>query len=155
MTVRFSDDVWAEVKGELMTRLEAIAEVLEGKVAKKISHYKPYAIRDTGEFLNRLTHRVKEEKDYITLTVWSDTPHAKYVLGGKVPSYTPLAPLEAWVIRKRLAWTDKKGNTLTALQMAYMIRNKIKREGIKERNVMQEVIKEEIGWIEKQLGLVK
>jgi hypothetical protein len=73
-------------------------------------------------------------------------------MGGKVASWTPIVPLIAWVERKKLSWCDKKGNKLTAKQMAYMIRNKIKREGIKERNVFQEVLNQELTWIESQIA---
>jgi len=52
-------------------------------------------------------------------------------LPGKVPSWTPIAPLIGWVERKHLSWTDKEtGKALTVAESAYLIRGKIKREAI-------------------------
>ena len=149
------NNLWDEIKLDVMLKLEEIAEAIEGKIALKISNYSPRPIYDTGEFLNKLTHSVTEENNDIIVRIWSDTQHTKYILGGKVPSWTPLKPLIAWVERKKLNWTDKSGKKLTAIQMAYLIRNKIKREGIKERNVFREVWEEEYSWIKSQLNQIK
>ena len=155
------NDLWNEVKEKIMHRLEIIAETLEGKIAHKISNYKPYPIYDTGEFLNKLTHGVTEEDNEIVVRIWSDAKspkgekYAKFILGGRVPSDTPLKPLVAWVERKKLNWTDKSGKKMTAMQMAYLIRNKIRRVGVKERNVFQEVLNDEISWIESQLNKIQ
>ena len=155
------NELWEEVKADVMQRLEIIAETIEGKIAHKISNYKPYPIYDTGEFLNKLTHGVTEEDDEIVVRIWSDAKspsgekYAKFILGGRVPSDTPLKPLVAWVERKKLNWTDKSGKKMTAMQMAYLIRNKIRRVGVKERNVFQEVLNEEISWIESQLNKIQ
>ena len=77
----------------------------------------------------------------MTLRVGSNVKHEPFVLGGKVPSWTPIAPLKSWVERKGLSWTDKKsGKLLTVEQIAHMIQAKIKREGIAARNVFAQVI---------------
>ncbi len=76
-----------------------------------------------------------------------------FVLGGKVPSWTPIAPLIAWVERKHLSWTDKEtGKALTIAEIAYLIRGKIKREGIAARNVFASVIANREQWIYQQLN---
>jgi len=152
------DSFWNEVKGDVIIRLEAIIEALEGKIADRISHYKPYPIYATGEFLDKLTHSVTEENGSLIARIWSDAhspegeKYAKYVLGGRVPSDTPIKPLIAWVERKKLAWFDRAGNKLTAEQIAYIVREKIRRVGVKERNVFQEVLKEQMNWIESELN---
>ncbi len=74
-------------------------------------------------------------------------------LPGKVPSWTPIAPLIAWVERKHLSWTDKEtGKALTVAEIAYLIRGKIKREGIAARNVFATVIANREQWIYQQLN---
>jgi len=145
------DTLWDEVKNDVIRRLEIITETLEGKIAQRISNYSPNPIYHTGEFLNKLTHSVTDENGDFVVRIWSDAPHSNYVLGGKVPSWTPIKPLIAWVEKKRFSWVDKSGKKLTVKQIAYMIRNKIKREGIRERNVFQEVLEAELAWIESQL----
>jgi hypothetical protein len=96
---------------------------------------------------------VTVEDDGVTLHVGSNVRHEPFVLGGKVPSWTPLAPLKAWVERKHLAWTDREtGKELTVTQMAYMIRGKIKREGIPERNIYEEILRNREQWILRQLN---
>jgi len=151
------NELWNEVKVDVMQRLEAIAETLEGKIAHRISNYKPYPIYDTGEFLNKLEHSVTEEEGALVARIWSDAKspsgekYTKYILGGKPPHFVPLKPLVAWVERKKLSWTDKSGKRLTAIQMAYIVQSKIKRVGIKERHVFREVLEEEMSWIEDQL----
>jgi len=73
--------------------------------------------------------------------------------GGKVPSWTPIAPLKSWVERKGISWTDKKsGKLLTVDQIAHMIQGKIKREGIAARNVFASVIANREQWIYEQLN---
>ena len=128
------DTLWDEVKEDVMRRLEAMAETLEGKIAHRISNYQPHPIYDTGEFLNKLQHSVIDLGDDIVVQIWSDTPHAKYVLGGLVPQWVPLKPLIAWVERKRLNWVDKQGKKLTAVQMAKII--KLKSLVLVSRNAM-------------------
>jgi len=141
----------------LLIHIEGIIEMLEGKIAKRISNYKPRAIWDTGEFLNKLTHSVERHGDAIVCKIWSDAPHAMFVLGGKVPSWTPIKPLKAWVERKKLGWIKPKDNTPEAidranLSMAYAIQRKIKREGIAERNVFAEVTREEWAWLQEKIA---
>lgn len=146
----FSHLILQEIYKHFEDRLELIGEVLEGKIAERTANYPIY---DRGEFYRKLSHSVSKQPEEFRLTFWSNTPHAKFVLGGKVPSNTPIKPLKQWVLRKKLSWLDKKGNKLTADQMAYMIQSKIRRKGIKERNVLMETIKEELSWIESQLQL--
>ena len=147
-----ADDPWREIIEMLKIRLEDIGNTLEAKITNKIKNYEPYPITNTGQFQQSIFTNVREDKDGLILEIGSSVPYAKYILGGKAPSWTPLAPLEAWVDRKKLNWTDKSGNKLSTKQMAWMIRRKIKREGIKEKNVFQDVVKNEINWIEQQLN---
>ena len=64
--------------------------------------------------------------------------------------------MKDWVARKGLDWVDKKtGGQLTIEQMAYMIRGKIKREGVAERNVFAEVIQNQEKWIFSQLDSIE
>ena len=102
------------------------------------------------------SYEVEVGSSSIALIVGSNVPHEPFVLGGKAPSWTPLEPLKAWVERKNLSWVDKKsGKALTIEQMAYMIRAKIKREGIPARNVFAEVIKNRESWIFQQLDSIE
>ena len=56
------------------------------------------------------------------LRVGSNVKHEPFVLGGKVPSWTPIAPLIAWVELKHLSWTDKEtGKLLTVAEIAYLV----------------------------------
>jgi hypothetical protein len=147
-----SGDIWDEVKAEVIERLEAIAEYLEGRVADKVAKG---VIYDTGEFFKQLEHEVVSDGDgdSYTVRVWSRVPYAKYIAGGKRPSWTPIEPLVGWVKRKKLSWVDKRtGDRLSVTQMAYMIRCKIKREGIRERNVFEEVMRDELDNIKKMLS---
>lgn len=144
--------VYQEIVSKYMRKMEMLGERLEGKIAEKIAHYEPTPIYDTGEFYRKLTHSVKHECDTITLRLWSNAPHSKYVLGGKVPSWTPIAPLKTWVERKGLSWLDSRGKEMTTEQMAFLIQRKIRRYGIKERNVLAEVFKENEGWIRAALS---
>ena len=135
---------------DLITKLEGAAYTIQGLVVKKISNYKPHNIYHTGGFRDNLVNQVKESGEMITMTFWSNVPHTKYVLGGKVPSWTPIAPIKQWVVDKRLSWVDKDTKkALTVMQMAYLVRGSIKNKGIKERNVFQEVFKEDWDKIER------
>ncbi len=155
-----------EILRGILTALEqkfnAIGSVIDGEARGLILSRN---IRDTGNFYDNATYEVVIEDNAITLYVGSDpkqkgegqneaVSYGQYILGGKVPSWTPLAPLKAWVERKNLNWVDKRGKAFSVTQMAYMIQAKIKREGIPERNVYAEIIKNKEKWIYDQLDSV-
>lgn len=133
-------------------RLEMIGEVLEGKIAERVANLPIY---DKGEFYRKLTHQVISTDKELTLKFWSTAPHAPFVLGGKVPSWTPYAPLKSWVERKVrtsgsfVSKFSDNGKLMPIDSITWLIRSKIRREGIKERNVIMDVIKDELNWIEK------
>ena len=107
-----------------------------------------YDIKDKRDFYDNIYNSVRTTETSLDLKVGSNVDHAKYVLGGKVPSWTPLAPLVSWVERKALSWVDKKtGRAMTVEQMATAIMYKIKREGIKGRNIFAEIMKNKQKWI--------
>lgn len=144
----------------LTQKVHAIGNRIDGKAreeAIKEVDYGTYTDRyiyDLGNFWNAMTYVVTQEgEDTLVLRVGSNVKHEPFVLGGKVPSWTPIAPLIAWVQRKNLAWVDKEtGQPLSVETMAYMIRSAIKRRGIRPRNVYQEVIKNQEEWIYKELS---
>jgi hypothetical protein len=141
--------IYKAILEALESRLHLIGSVLDGD-ARRLTLER--GIYDKGDFYNNLGYLVTVENDGVTLNVGSNVKHEPFVLGGKVPSWTPLAPIKAWVERKHLSWQDKKtGLELTVEQIAYLIRGKIKREGIPERNVIAEVIEKRESWIIKQL----
>ncbi len=127
-------------------RREAIREIDHGDYSDKY-------IYDRGDFYNAMSYVVTQEgQDTVVLRVGSNVKHEPFVLGGKVPSWTPIAPLISWVERKGLAWVDKEtGKLLPVKTIAYMIRAAIKQRGIEPRNVYQAVIKNREEWILKQL----
>jgi len=135
------------------SRLHRIGSVIEGEARRLILQQD---IKDKGDFLQNTGYAVQFNNSSIDLVVGSNVPHEQYVLGGKVPSWAPIEPLKAWVERKGLAWVDKKtGKQLSIEQIAYMIQAKIKREGIPERNVFAEVIKNKQQWIFSQLDSIE
>ncbi len=135
------------------SRLHRIGSVIEGEARRLILQQN---IKDKGDFLQNTGYAIQIGSNSIDLAVGSNVPHEQYVLGGKVPSWTPIEPLKAWVERKGLAWVDKKTEKqLSIEQMAFMIRSKIKREGIPERNVFAVVIKNKQQWIYNQLDSIE
>jgi hypothetical protein len=143
-------DVYRAILTALDSRLHLIGSVLDGD-ARRLTLER--GIYDKGDFHGNMGYVVTVEDDGVTLHVGSNVRHEPFVLGGKVPSWTPLAPLKAWVERKHLAWTDREtGKELTVTQMAYMIRGKIKREGIPERNIYEEILRNREQWILRQLN---
>ncbi len=135
------------------SKLHLIGSVIEGKTRRLILEKD---IKDKGDFYQNTSYAVSFNSSSIDLVVGSNVPHEQYVLGGKVPSWTPIQPLKDWVARKGLDWVDKKtGKQLTIGQIAYLIRGKIKREGIAERNVFAEVIKNQEKWIFSQLDSIE
>ncbi|MDD3535171.1 MAG: hypothetical protein PHC50_03380 [Candidatus Cloacimonetes bacterium] len=112
-------------------------------------------IRDLGDYIDSFHYIVSPLPDGFLLHVGSHVHHAPFIEGGKVPSWTPLAPLIAWVERKQLAWTDKKsGKLLSVVQMACLIRAKIKREGIPARDVFKATIDDLDAWITQQIDSI-
>ncbi len=105
-------------------------------------------IKDKGDFYRNLDYLVVKRAAGLGVVVGSRVRHEPYVLGGKVPSWAPFKKLKSWVERKNLNWTDRKtGKELTVDQMAGMIQSKIRREGIKARNIYIDILKKRENWI--------
>lgn len=146
-------DIYQAIFAALESRVYLIGSMIDADARREIIAQKIY---DKGDFYDNAGYLVENQPGSLVLRVGSNVRHEPFVLGGKVPSWTPIAPLKAWVERKGLAWTDKKsGKLLTIEQMAYMIRGKIKREGIPARNVYETVIKNREQWIYEQLDSIE
>ncbi len=134
----------------LESRLHLIGSVIDAESRKEILTQQIY---DKGDFYGNTGYLLQTTDTAMILRVGSNVRHEPFVLGGKVPSWTPIAPLIAWVERKSLSWTDKEtGKALPVAEIAYLIRGKIKREGIAARNVFASVIANREQWIYQQLN---
>jgi hypothetical protein len=146
-------EIYQAIYAALESRVYLIGSMIDADARREIIAQNIY---DKGDFYDNAGYLVENQPGALVLRVGSNVRHEPFVLGGKVPSWTPIAPLKAWVERKGLAWTDKKsGKLLTIEQMAYMIRGKIKREGIPARNVYETVIKNREAWIYQQLDSIE
>lgn len=146
-------DIYRAIYSALEGKLHLIGSVIDADARREIIAEN---ILDKRDFYNNAGYLVDTQADGMTLRVGSNVRHEPYVLGGKVPSWTPIAPLIAWVERKGLAWVDKQsGKALSVQQMAYMIRGKIRREGIAARNVYETVIQNREQWIYKQMSSIE
>jgi hypothetical protein len=131
-------EVYWAIYAALESRLHLIGSVIDAESRKEILAQQIY---DKGDFYGNTGYLVETSPDAMILRVGSNVKHEPFILGGKVPSWTPIAPLKSWVERKGLSWIDKKsGKLLTVEQIAHMIQAKIKREGIAARNVFASVI---------------
>ncbi len=143
-------EIYRAIYAALESRLHLIGSVIDAESRKEILAQQIY---DKGDFYGNTGYLVETSPEAMILRVGSNVKHEPFVLGGKVPSWTPIAPLIAWVERKHLSWTDKEtGKALTVAEIAYLIRGKIKREGIAARNVFVSVIANREQWIYQQLN---
>ncbi len=146
-------EIYLAIYAALESRLHLIGSVIDAESRKEILAQQIY---DKGDFYGNTGYLVETIPDAMILRVGSNVRHEPFVLGGKVPSWTPIAPLIAWVERKHLSWTDKEtGKLLTVAEIAYLIRGKIKREGIAARNVFAEVIANREQWIYQQFNSIE
>jgi len=146
-------EIYRAIYAALESRLHLIGSVIDADSRKEILTQQIY---DKGDFYGNTGYVVETNDSGMTLRVGSNVKHEPFVLGGKVPSWTPIAPLKSWVERKGLSWTDKKsGKLLNVEQIAYMIQAKIKREGIAARNVFASVIANREQWIYQQLNSIE
>ncbi len=146
-------EIYRAIFTALESRLHLIGSVIDADSRKEILTQQIY---DKGDFYGNTGYVVETDDSGMTLRVGSNVRHEPFVLGGKVPSWTPIAPLKSWVERKGLSWTDKKsGKLLTVDQIAHMIQSKIKREGIAARNVFAQVIANREQWIYQQLNSIE
>ena len=146
-------EVYRAIYSALESRLHLIGSVIDAESRKEILAEQIY---DKGDFYGNTGYLLQTTDTAMILRVGSNVKHEPFVLGGKVPSWTPIAPLIAWVERKHLSWTDKEtGKALTVAEIAYLIRGKIKREGIAARNVFAEVIANREQWIYQQLSSIE
>jgi hypothetical protein len=151
------NEVMAEIYRAIWTALEGklylIGSVVEKDARKLALEQKIY---DKGDFYQGIGYLVKDEGSEMSLFVGSNVKHEPYVLGGKVPSWTPIQPLIGWVERKQLHWVDKKsGKALTVEQMAHLIQHKIRARGIEARNIFQEVLDNREQWIYQQFNSIE
>ena len=143
-------EIYRAIYAALEGRLHLIGSVIDADSRKEILAQQIY---DKGDFYGNTGYLLQTTDTAMILRVGSNVRHEPFVLGGKVPSWTPIAPLIAWVERKHLSWTDKEaGKLLTVAAIAYLIRGKIKREGIAARNVFASVIANREQWIYQQLN---
>jgi len=143
-------EIYRAIYAALESRLHLIGSVIDADSRKEILAQQIY---DKGDFYGNTGYLVETNPSAMILRVGSNVKHEPFVLGGKVPSWTPIAPLIAWVERKHLSWTDKEtGKALTVTEIAYLIRGKIKREGIAARNIFADVIANREQWIYQQLN---
>ena len=146
-------EIYRAIYAALESRLHLIGSVIDADSRKEILTQQIY---DKGDFYGNTGYIVETNDSGMTLRVGSNVRHEPFVLGGKVPSWTPIAPLKSWVERKGLSWTDKKsGKLLTVDQIAHLIQAKIKREGIAARNVFAQVIANREQWIYQQLNSIE
>ncbi len=146
-------EIYRAIYAALESRLHLIGSVIDADSRKEILTQQIY---DKGDFYGNTGYIVETNDSGMTLRVGSNVKHEPFVLGGKVPSWTPIAPLKSWVERKGLSWTDKKsGKLLTVDQIAHMIQAKIKREGTQARNVFASVIANREQWIYQQLNSIE
>lgn len=142
--------IYQAIMAALESCLYRIGATVEGEARHLTLEEKIY---DQGDFYNNIGYLVAAVQDGLTLTVGSRVRHEPFVLGGKVPSWTPIEPLKAWVERKHLQWVDRKtGAQLTIEQIAYLIRGKIRREGIAARNIFANILDNRESWIFEQLN---
>lgn len=146
-------EIYRAIISALESKMHLIGSVIDADARREIL---AKDIIDKGDFYANAGYVVESDASGIILRVGSNVKHEPFVLGGKTPSWTPIAPLKAWVERKGLSWADKKtGKTLKVEQMAYMIRSKIKREGIQGRNVYETVLQNKEAWIYEQLNSIE
>jgi hypothetical protein len=146
-------EIYRAIYTALESRLHLIGSVIDADSRKEILTQQIY---DKGDFYGNTGYVVETDDSGMTLRVGSNVKHDPFVLGGKVPSWTPIAPLKSWVERKGLSWMDKQsGKLLTVDQIAHMIQAKIKREGIAARNVFAQVIANREQWIYQQLNSIE
>jgi hypothetical protein len=143
-------EIYRAIYAALESRLHLIGSVIDADSRKEILAQQIY---DKGDFYGNTGYLLQTTDSAMILRLGSNVKHEPFVLGGKVPSWTPIAPLIGWVERKHLSWTDKEtGKALTVAEIAYLIRGKIKREGITARNVFASVISNREQWIYQQLN---
>ena len=148
-----ADEVLRAIYHVLNQKMHFVGNTLVRLSKEKIIEQK---INAFGDFYESTAYFVTRKTNSIGMVIGSNVKHEPYVLGGKVPSWTPLAPIKAWVERKGLAWVDKKTKMeLTVEQMAWMIIRKIKQKGIPARNVFADVLKNEKDWIISQFNNIQ
>jgi len=146
-------EIYQAIYAALESRVYLIGSMIDADARREILAQKIY---DKGDFYDNAGYLVENQPGALRLRVGSNVRHEPFVLGGKVPSWTPIAPLKSWVERKGLSWTDKKsGKLLTVEQIAHMIQAKIKREGIAARNVFAQIIANREQWIYQQLNSIE
>lgn len=141
------DELAREIMGGYRRKLDYMGDLLKGQMIKEASSRK---IRAKGDFIKNMSYEVVETPTALILRLGSKVEHAKYVLGGKVPSWTPLEPLMEWIKVRKIVWWDKN-RKMEDKEIAWLISRKHKREGIEPRNIVQDVIDKREGWIRKEL----
>jgi hypothetical protein len=115
-------EVYRAIYAALESRLHLIGSVIDAESRKEILAQQIY---DKGDFYGNTGYLVETSPDAMILRVGSNARHEPFAItlnplqarssgnpicppSPKVPSWTPIAPLIAWVERKHLSWTDKR-----------------------------------------------
>ncbi len=102
-------EIYRAIFSALESRLHLIGSTIDSESRKEILAQQIY---DKGDFYSNTGYLLQTTDTAMILRVGSNVKHEPFVLGGKVPSWTPIAPLIAWVERKHLSWTDKETGKL-------------------------------------------
>lgn len=147
-TTDLYNEVYRALFAALEGKLHLVGSVVMGDAKEAIIEQN---IKDQGDFYRNADYRVARIPNALQLTVGSNVAHEPYVLGGKVPSWTPFEPIKSWVERHEGYFEFKSNNKEKEIDsIAWAIIHKIKREGIPGRNVFAEVMKNRKKWIYEQ-----
>jgi len=108
---------------------KALGDEIKKNIIQEMRRTKSIA---TGNLLNSIQFNVKKTPEGALVSIESNE-YIVYVDKGRKPGkYAPTKALEAWVRQKGIATDQKKVKAI-----AFAINNKIKREGIKPRPILE------------------
>jgi len=108
---------------------KALGDELKKNLIQELRRTKAIA---TGDLINSLKIDVEKTDDGAIISIGGNEYITFIEKGRKRGKYAPIKPLEKWVMAKGLANDKKK---VTAI--AFAINNKIKKEGIKPRPILE------------------
>jgi len=108
-------EIYRAIYTALESRLHLIGSVIDAESRKEILAQQIY---DKGDFYGNTGYLLQTTDSGMILRVGSNVKHEPFVLGGKVPSWTPIAPLKSWVERKGLSGSDKESGKLSVYDLS-------------------------------------
>ena len=138
----------SELEGFTKSSLRRQQEIVADAVVRSVPDLVKSSPVDTGEYASSWDFDINEKRAILG----NFAPHAPIIEKGARPFTPPIAPLLAWAKRVLKDPSQPPNYSSEVWRLAKGVQNKIAREGMKPRNILEKAIPMIIARIKRELN---